>query len=162
MGKAKSGLEDCGEAVATELQPAEARSRLLLLSQQIESAEEQLEAWRQTRLRNGDTIPRYEERILSDRIEALRTQEAEILTGETRSDELDPDAGRGKWPAAEDRKRRAETNSSKSLKSKKSGKTKRRAKGSGGRKRKAAVARDSPSRGISRTTGKRSRVRLIG
>lgn len=162
MGKAKNGVEDDDEAVTNKLQPANARSKLLLLRQQIESAEEQLEAWRQTRLRNGETLQRYEERILSDRIEALRSQESEILAGGTRSDGRDPDADRGKRPDAEDRKPVAENKNSKSAKSKKPGKKKRRAKGSVGHKRKAAVARDSPSRGISRTTGKRSRVRLIG
>lgn len=56
----------------------DAKRELSFLGQQLALAEEQLEAWGQTHLWNGETVPSYEERELGSSIELLRLQRANV------------------------------------------------------------------------------------
>lgn len=163
----ESGLGNGKDSVVTRTggqtslgaEDATGREDLHLLRRQIASVEEQIEAWRQTRLRNGDTFPRYEEAKLEDNLELLRLREGNLRN---RFGDHGEDLGQvdvSSWDRSQDNARSAKNETQK----KKDPNTqKNRSKGRSGRKKKQAKSRISPSRGISPLTGKRSRVRLIG
>lgn len=150
---------------STEDEIADAQQELQVLCQQIDLTQAQLEAWRETRLRNGEGLQTYEERKLISSLELFSLQEKNIRAWIDRQGHR-PDDGRGGMSGqTKDKfgphKPDAGRKKSKNRKNGQSKTEKSRARRSAGKK-KVVVARDSPSRGISRRTGKRSRVRLIG
>lgn len=140
----------------------EAEQELKTLVQQRAAAEMQVEAWRATRIRNGDPVPSYEEQRLIGAIDLLRLQENNVRNWIASYVGQDPVRGEiqafQSTPVPPERKKKKKKKSQSSNPAP----IKKRSRGSGVRKKKSVTARDSPSRGISRTTGKRSRVRLIG
>lgn len=126
---------------------------------QIAFVEDQLEAWRQTRLRNGETVQSYEERRLLDKLEVLRLQESNSQASVPGKQSVFEQVPR---PAQDPTARSPDTDKNERKEKKGSKQKRNRAKGRSTSRKEGAKSRDSPSRGISPTTGKRSRVRLIG
>lgn len=151
------------DKTTAEAEVAKARRELRHLDRRVALAEDQFKARRQIRLKHGIAVESDDERKMRTQIYLIKLRRKNVRrwlyrqSGRRTSESIG-----AKTSARESAPRPAKAKANGNSKKSKPKKSKKRSNGAGSRKKLSRNARYSPSRGISSTTGKRSRATLIG